>query len=129
YTGTYSSRTSMPPYLESLRCFEAAAALLNFRVAANTVALSPAAFGERIKRLEDQLEAPLFVRTTRRVALTPAGQRLVPHVRRLLADAERCAEIVHEHAAPSPYALAIGTRFELGLSWLTPALKPLRARH
>src|SRR6266478_6023414 len=114
--------------LESLRCFEAAATHLTFRVAAKAVALSPAAFGERIKRLEDQLATPLFARTTRRVALTPAGERLLPHARRLLDDAERCAEIVRADAAPAPYQLTVGTRYELGLSWLTPALRSLRAR-
>ena len=95
----------MLPDLESLRCFEAAATHLNFRVAAKTVALSPAAFGDRIKRLEDQLAAPLFVRTTRRVALTAAG---------------------HDRG-PIPYELTVGTRFELGLSRITPALQPLAA--
>ena len=55
----------MVPDLESLRCFEAGATHLNFRVAAKAVGLSPAALGDRIKRLEDQLDARLFVRTTR----------------------------------------------------------------
>ena len=118
----------MVPDLESLRCFEAGATHLNFRVAAKAVGLSPAALGDRIKRLEDQLDARLFVRTTRRVSLTSAGQRLVPHARSMLELSGRCREIVHEHARPAPYELVVGTRFELGLSWLTPALKPLQAR-
>lgn len=116
----------MLPDLESLRCFEAAATHLNFRVAAKTVALSPAAFGDRIKRLEDQLAAPLFVRTTRRVALTAAGQHLLPQARRVLDEAIRCTRAVHDRG-PIPYELTVGTRFELGLSWITPALQPLAA--
>jgi DNA-binding transcriptional LysR family regulator len=124
----------MTPDLESLRCFSAAAKHLNFRVAARAVALSPAAFGDRIKRLEELLEARLFDRTTRRVVLTPAGERLVAHARRCLEEADRCREIV-QHSAPSPYRLTIGTRFELGMSWITPALgvleraKPERGLH
>lgn len=117
----------MTPDLESLRCFDAGATHLNFRVAAKAVALSPAALSDRIKRLEELLGAPLFVRTTRRVALTPAGQRLVPHARAILELAGRCGDVVHAQSRPSPYELAIGTRFELGLSWLTPALRPLSA--
>jgi LysR family transcriptional regulator, glycine cleavage system transcriptional activator len=117
----------MLPDLESLRCFEAAAAHSNFRVASRSVALSPAAFGDRIKRLEDQLDAPLFARTTRRVALTPAGERLLPHARRLLADAARCGSIVHEREVAAPFALSLGTRFELGLSWITSSLPQLQA--
>jgi DNA-binding transcriptional LysR family regulator len=116
----------MLPDLESLRCFEAGATHLTFRVAAKTVSLSPAAFGDRIKRLENLLDARLFARTTRTVALTKAGERLLPVAKRILDDAKRCRDAVHEQARTTPFELAIGTRFELGLSWLTPALRPLR---
>jgi LysR family transcriptional regulator, glycine cleavage system transcriptional activator len=118
----------MLPDLESLRCFDAAATHLSFRIAAQTVALSPAAFGDRIKRLEEQLDAILFARTTRRVALTPAGLRLVPQARRLLDEAARCSRVVHQQDVAVPFALSVGTRFELGLSWLTPGLPKLQAR-
>lgn len=114
------------PDLESLRCFLAAARHLNFRDAARSVALSPAAFSDRIQRLESTLGAALFERTTRRVALSVAGQRLVPEAQRCLEQARRCAEVVRgEDLAPMPYELTIGTRFELGLSWLVPALDRL----
>lgn len=113
--------------LDSLRCFEAAASHLSFRVAARAVALSPAAFSDRIKRLEDELTAPLFARTTRHVALTEAGQRLVPLARDLLERAARCREVATASAAPVPFELWLGTRFELGMSWLVPALDELHA--
>lgn len=116
----------MLPDLESLRCFEAAAAQLNFRAAAASVALSPAAFGDRIKRLEEQLGEALFKRTTRRVTLTTAGEKLLPRVRRVLEEAQRCVRLNDEERVP--YAFTVGTRFELGLSWLTPSLSRLRQR-
>lgn len=115
----------MLPDLESLRCFDAAATHLSFRVAARAVALSPAAFSERIQRLEETLGAQLFTRTTRRVALTPAGARLLPQARRVLDEARRCLEVAGDGGAPGPYELTIGTRYELGLSWLVPALAAL----
>jgi DNA-binding transcriptional LysR family regulator len=115
----------MLPDLESLRCFEKAAVVLNFRLAAAAVGLSPAAFGDRIRRLEDQLGQRLFVRTTRSVALTPVGHRVLEQARRALEEARRCLSSVAETVA-APYELTVGTRFELGLSWLTPALAPLR---
>src|SRR5690606_21366785 len=118
----------MLPDLESLRCFDAAATHLSFRIGAQAVALSPAAFGDRIKRLEQQLDTRLFARTTRRVALTPAGLRLLPQARRVLEEAARCTHVVHEQELAVPFALTVGTRFELGLSWLTPALPRLQAQ-
>ncbi len=111
--------------LESLRCFTAAATTANFRTAAASVHLSPAAFGDRIKRLEADLDCRLFERTTRRVQLTDAGKRLLPEAKRLLDAAGRCRDLVHA-TEPAPFDLTIGTRFELGLSWLLPALPQLQ---
>ncbi len=39
----------------------------------------------RIKQLEEQLGAPLFVRDGRRLVLPPAGKTLLPYAERLLA--------------------------------------------
>ena len=111
------------PDLDSLRCFEAAARHLSFRAASREVALSPPAFSDRIRRLEEDLEVVLFARTTRRVSLTDAGVRLLPRARQALAAARACVRAAHEGEAP--FELTIGTRFELGLSWLTPALDAL----
>lgn len=113
----------MLPDLESLRCFESAATQLNFRVAARQVALSPAAFSDRIRRLEDQLQRPLFARSTRRVELTEAGAQLLPRARAALEAATRC--LAPDSTGPAPFRVVVGTRFELGLSWLVPALSKL----
>jgi LysR family transcriptional regulator, glycine cleavage system transcriptional activator len=117
-----------PLDLESLRCFVAAVEQQSFRAAAKACALSPAAFGDRIRRLEDELGSVLFTRTTRKLSLTPQAERLLPQARRALEEAERCRAVVHDQAKV-PFELKIGTRFELGLSFMVPALKRLeRAR-
>src|SRR5262249_35265671 len=111
--------------LESLRCFDAAATTLNFRAGARRVHLSPAAFSDRIQRLEQDLKTMLFVRTTRQVALSDAGQRLLPLARDVIAGADRLRAVGSGPVERSPYELYVGTRYELGLSWLCPALGPL----
>lgn len=111
------------PDIESLRCFAAAAHHKNFRKAAREVALSPAAFSDRIKRLEDLLGVRLFQRTTRTCHLTPDGERaLVPALEAIEAS-RRC--MVTASREPVPFDLVVGTRFELGLSWLVPTLEAL----
>lgn len=115
------------PDLDSLRCVIAAAESPSFRAAAARVALSPAAFSERIKRLEEQLETRLFVRGPRHVEPTPAGRRLLGPAREALAAAARCVDQARGEGRPAPFRLRLGTRFELGLSWLVPALDALRA--
>lgn len=119
----------MLPDLESLHCFEVAARHANFRRAAREVHLSPAAFGDRIRRLEDQLGTPLFDRTTRKVELTIAGERVLAQARRTLEEAARCFDVARDPTAPRTIEMTVGTRFELGLSWIAPALSELaRAR-
>lgn len=115
------------PDLESLRCFEAVAAQLHFRAAASSVSLSPAALSERIRRLEELVGEALFVRTSRRVALTAAGEALLPRARRVLEEARSCLELASK--AGARYSIVVGSRFELGLSWLTPSLTALRSAH
>lgn len=68
--------------------------------------------------------AALFFRTTRKVSLTAAGERLRGPAKEALDAARRCLEVVNEER-PLPFELTLGTRFELGMSWLTPALAPL----
>jgi len=110
----------MLPSLDSLQCFERAAQLLNFRKAARAVGLTPAAFGQRIQKLEDQLGAKLFVRTTRSVHLTDAGTALLEPAARCLRVAEETMRAARGDKSPAPMDLILGTRHELGLSWILP---------
>jgi LysR family transcriptional regulator, glycine cleavage system transcriptional activator len=114
------------PHIDALRCFLAAAKTLNFRSASKLVSLTPAAFGHRIRQLEDALSAPLFVRTTRRVQLTRAGLALLPRAEAAVVSVARCLE--HDGAFPQT-AMLLGTRHELGLSWILPSLDALTAAH
>jgi DNA-binding transcriptional LysR family regulator len=113
------------PAIESLRCFLAAARLSSFRKAAREIALTPAALGARIKQLEAQLGARLFARTTRRVTLTEAGLALVPRAEACLAAAHECVRAARGDAPAAVVELTLGTRHELGLSWILPQLPDL----
>jgi DNA-binding transcriptional LysR family regulator len=103
--------------------------MLNFRAAARSVALTPSALGQRIRQLEDQLGEELFVRSTRRVTLTRAGRDLVPYAERALAAVGECLRAAQGQAAAAPIDLVIGTRHELGMSFLLPLLPSLEAAH
>lgn len=116
------------PDLDSLRCFVEAARTLNFRAASRSVGLTPAALGQRIQKLEDQLEIRLFHRTTRKVELTEAGLALLPQARTTLEAAWECTRAARGDLGPAPMELWLGTRHELGLSWVNPLLPALRDR-
>ncbi|MFD8915410.1 LysR family transcriptional regulator [Streptomyces sp. NPDC059575] len=67
-----------------LRAFLAVAEELHFTRAAARLYVAQQALSRDVRRLERELGAELFVRTTRQVALTPDGERLLPLVRRVL---------------------------------------------
>ncbi len=117
------------PDLDSLRCFVEAARLLNFRAASKAVGLTPAALGQRIKQLEEQLGVKLFFRTTRKVELTEAGLALLPAANEALDSAFDCVRAARGDLGPVALDLRLGTRHELGLSWIVPMLPKLASEH
>lgn len=78
-----------------LKVFEAVARLGGMNRAAGELNTVQSNVTARIRLLEEQLGTPLFHRHSRGVALTAAGQRLLPYavrVRQLLEDARRAVE-------------------------------------
>lgn len=87
-----------PSELTHLRAFLAVAERLSFSQAADALGIKPSALSHAIRALEERLGAQLFNRTTRSVALTPAGlalaARLEPAMDAIggaLADVRRVA--------------------------------------
>ena len=78
--------------LRQLRYFVAVAEELSFTRAAARLHLSQPSLSVQIGRLERDAGATLLSRTSRSVALTPAGEALYEDARRLLADLDRALE-------------------------------------
>ena len=74
--------------LRQLRCAVAAAEEMHFGRAAARLEMLPAALGRAIRQLEDSLGVALFERTTRSVAVTLEGARILGEARRLLDEAD-----------------------------------------
>jgi DNA-binding transcriptional LysR family regulator len=81
--------------LRLLRHFVAVAEELHFTRAAARLYLAQQALSRDIARLERQLGVRLFTRTTRRVTLTPDGQRLLVRARELLALHDQTLQELH----------------------------------
>jgi DNA-binding MarR family transcriptional regulator len=77
------------PDLYRLRAFVVLAGELNFRRAAERLNMTQSPLSRVVKKLEDELGVALFDRSRRRVALTPAGQCIVPLAQSLLDSAAR----------------------------------------
>lgn len=75
--------------LIDLRLFVNIAEAGNLTRGAERSHLSVGAASMRVKNLEEALGAPLFIRRSQGVTLTPAGESLLVHARRVFRDLER----------------------------------------
>jgi len=107
--------------LRALRYFLAVAEELHFGRAADRVGVTQPSLSQQIARLEADLEATLFIRTSRRVSLTPAGAALIPGARRAVIEADRGAHAAREAASGGAGELAIGA-LGSALNGLLPAV-------
>lgn len=76
----------MSTTLRQLRAFVLVAEQNSFTKAAETLCLTQSALSGLIKELEQNLDIKLFDRTTRKLHLSDAGQRLLPQARRVLNE-------------------------------------------
>lgn len=74
--------------LLNIRAFLTTARTGSFSAAARELGVAPSVVIKRINRLEDQMRARLFLRSTRRLTLTEAGERARPRYHAILADIE-----------------------------------------
>ncbi|MGW2177909.1 LysR family transcriptional regulator [Streptomyces sp. NPDC001732] len=112
-------RTHTDPRL--LRAFVAVAEELHFTRAAARLYIAQQALSRDIRRLERELDTELFVRTTRQVALSADGERLLPHARRVL---EAHADLAAAFADPAARPLFV----DLNTDGMTAARVLARAR-
>lgn len=115
--------------VRQMRYFEALAATLHFRKAAQLAHVSQPALSAQIAEMEALAGAPLFERSQRQVIMTELGKQLYPGIQTILRELHTLEEI----AAQSRGLLQ--TRLRLGIiptvaPYLVPVLIPLlRERH
>src|SRR5262245_14272966 len=112
-----------------LTSFVAVAEELHFGRASRRLHLSQPPLSAQIMKLEDELSARLFDRSSRRVQLTEAGQALLGRARYLIAEAERARVEVARIAAGQAGRLSVGYTPTATYEILPPALKAFRKEH
>jgi LysR family transcriptional activator of glutamate synthase operon len=114
--------------LRQLRYFAAVAAHRHFTRAAQELHIAQPALSQQMKRLEAELGLDLFVRSTRRVSLTEAGELLLPRAQRVLAEVEDARAELEELAGLVRGRVSVGAIPLAGLD-LPGMLAEFRARH
>jgi len=85
-----------PPSLAETNAFVAVVEHRSFTRAAKQLGLSPPRVSEMVRHLEDELGVRLVERTTRSVAATAAGERLLERLRPVLDDYQAALESTNE---------------------------------
>lgn len=104
--------------MRQLEAFVALATELHFGRTADKLHTSPPSLSELIRRLEIELGTPLFVRTTRRVAITPAGAEFLPRARAILEELKAARSAVRQVATGESGKVRLG---------ITPPVAPTLA--
>ena len=94
--------------LRHLRYFVAVAEELHFARAAKRLHLSQPPLSQQIRKMEEILKCPLFVRTSRSVQLTPAGEALLERARRTLRNVQRDIDEVRSVGGGEVGSLNVG---------------------
>jgi DNA-binding transcriptional LysR family regulator len=115
--------------LQQLAYFVAVAEVRHFTRAAETLRVAQPSLSKQIRTLEAELGAPLFSRARGNIALTPAGEALLPLARRILADVETARREVQDLTGLRRGRVRLGATPSLFAGLLADALARFRGRY
>ena len=121
-----ATRRKLPP-LSAIRSFEAAARYRSFTLAAEELCVTQGAVSVQVHKLEEYLGKKLFVRMTRKVALTETGAQYYEACRQMLEDLERVTQRIAQQDSHS--TLTVGTIPTISMLWLMPRLASFTTEH
>lgn len=115
--------------LRSMVVFERVVAENGFAACARKLDVSPAAVTRLVGDLEDHLGVRLLQRTTRRLALTPAGEGYLDRVRHILAEIEDADEVARSHAHEMSGSIRVSSLPGMATHLVAPAVAEFRRQY
>jgi len=100
----------------------------SFCAAADSCRVSQPSLSVAVRKLERELGGLLFIRTTRRVELTPLGQQSVPLFEDVLETVQRLQAIADASRRPQHQIIRVGTSPLISTSMLGNVLRPFQRR-
>lgn len=126
---TVGNRGRRQPSLAQLRAFSAVAEHLHFRDAAAAIGMSQPALSGAVSALEETLGVTLVERTTRKVLLSPAGERLSVRAKAVLEDIGALIEEAEALRAPFTGVFRLGVIPTVAPYLLPTVLRQVRTRY
>ena len=99
--------------LRQLKYFVKSAEYLNFSVAAKHLYITQSTLSQQIKQLEYELGFELFLRNSRHIQLTEAGEEFLPFARKTILDAEDGVQRLHDLQHVKTGTLRVGVTYSL----------------
>jgi len=118
---------SRPIAMGNLRTLEALARHLNFRLAADELALTQSAVSRQLQALEDEVGVPLFLRHTRSVELTSAGAELLRAASPSLERIDTAVRTIRRSAGRK--SVTLNTWASFASIWLIPRLEAFQSEY
>lgn len=115
--------------LRHLRYVIAAVEHGSFSAAAGELGVRESAISRRIRDLEDEIGAALFIRHKRGVTLTDAGKRFLPHARRVFSELDLAIKDVGAAGRVEHGVLRIGIFASLASGFLADLLRRYNGDH
>jgi DNA-binding transcriptional LysR family regulator len=115
--------------LVKLRYFQTVAKTLHFRRAAALLNVSQPPLSKSIKTLEDELGTQLFLRSKRRVELTPAGEVLLKRCEKIFQELEDAKTEMKRYSRGEKGTVRIGCEDGTTFSVLPPVLQTFKRRY
>ena len=115
--------------LDRFDTFKAVVEAGSLTAAANLLGQTRAVVSFNLKRLEAELGVTLLTRSTRKLALTDAGERFYQRCVRTLDEARMAVEDARSEHTQLRGTLRLTTTVEFALAQVVPALKVFRAQH
>ncbi len=110
------------PDFEAWSIFACVVEHKSFTGAAEALGLSKATISKAVTRLETQVGAPLFHRTSRRLSLTESGAKLVENARAILAEGQAAEEAARDEASEPVGLVRLAVPMSFGLSHVGPVV-------
>lgn len=115
--------------LSKLRLFYAIAQEANVTKAAEKLSVTQSALSKSLTDFEQRINTKLFDRYSKGMRLTPQGERLYGHAKKIFEEQEAFEKIFYETEDEIEGELRILTTPYVGTDWLVPHLKGFLKKH
>ncbi|WP_394149855.1 LysR substrate-binding domain-containing protein [Vibrio maritimus] len=114
---------------ESLRLFIKVAEVLNISAAGKSLGLAPAIASSRLSKLENQIGADLFHRSTRKITLSTQGEQFLPYAKEILKQHDAALSVIGKELDEASGTIRFAVSSTFAQLYIVPVLPEFLDRY